>query len=164
MLVLEHLLHLTVSARDTINFLLEHLALIRLLLHRSFHFVDFDLALTDVLFDLLHFLFKVCNGVLLQNYFTFTILDFVLIAREHQALSLASILRCISGLNMHLLVLAIHELQLQQLVSLLSVKLFSLFEMGNLDEQLLLVHLSLHLVEHGDRNVINHLQLLVYLR
>ena len=93
MLVLEHLLHLTVSARDTINFLLEHLALIRLLLHRSFHFVDFDLALTDVLFDLLHFLFKICNSVLLQNDFAFSFLDFVLIAREHQALSLTSVLR-----------------------------------------------------------------------
>jgi len=64
-LVSQHLLHLAVGACQSVYFLLQLLTLVRLLLHRSLHLVDFLLALAHLLLSFAHFLIQVGNGALL---------------------------------------------------------------------------------------------------
>ena len=59
------LFKLAVSSAYPVDFLLEKLSFIRLLLDCSFHFIYLLLSLTYVVLDLIHFLVKVTHGIFL---------------------------------------------------------------------------------------------------
>ena len=97
-LLLQHRFHLAVSTCEPINFLLKHLTLVGLPLNRTFHLIDLELALADLILDLLKLLLKVRNCVLLQANLALSLSDLVLIALNHQVLGLATVLGHISSL------------------------------------------------------------------
>ena len=64
---------------------------------------------------------------------------------------------------MPLLVFPELQLQLLQLLAFLRIHLLAFLEMSDLDHKFLFVHLSLDFVKHGNWNVIDDFELLVYL-
>ena len=61
------LFKLAVSSAYPVDFLLEQLSFVRLLLNCSFHFIYLLLSLAYVVLNLIHLLVKVAHGVLLQG-------------------------------------------------------------------------------------------------
>ena len=158
MLVIELLLQLAVTTTDPVNFHLQLLTFICLILDIAFHLVDLLLALADLIFDFTHLLIEVCHCTLLQVDFPLGFLHLVLQTLQQHVLSLASVFACVSGLHLLLLIAAVLQLQLKQFFTLLSVELLSLAEVSNLNEEFLFVHLALDIVKHSDGDVIDHLK------
>ena len=77
---------------------------------------------------------------------------------------LTPVLGVVARCHLLFLILSILELKFQQLFALLRVDMLPLLEVLYLNQQLLLVHLSFHVIEHGYGNVIDDLQLFVNLR
>ena len=117
-----------------------------------------------MILDLVHLLRQVVHCAFLQGDPALHFFDLVVHALDHYVLRFAAILCLHSRLHAKLLVAPILELQLEQLLALGRVELLPLAEVSNLDQQLLLVHLSFHVIEHGYGNVIDDLQLFVNLR
>ena len=108
-----------------------------------------------MIFDLVHLLRQVVHCAFLQGDPALHFFDLIVHALDHYVLCFAAILCLHSRLHAELLVAPILELQLEELLALGRVQLLPLAEVSNLDEELLLVHLPLHVVEHANRNVID---------
>lgn len=143
---------------------LELLAAVGLALDGALRLVDFLLALSNLLLNFVHFFVQVGNGSLLEVDLAASLLDLTLHAFKEERVGLPLVGG--AGLALDLLLLLAAELGLEgeQLLPLLRVELLTLAEMSDLDHELLLVHLSLHVVEHGDVSVVEHLQALLWLR
>ena len=130
-----HLLfELTVSTSNAVDFLLEHLTLVSLLLNVALHFVDFLLALPNLLFDVVHFLIKIIHSTLLQVYFALCLLDLVLDAFDDHVVGLAAVLMIVTSFDLNFLVSPVLQLQLQELLTLLSIELLPLLEVGDFNQ------------------------------
>lgn len=62
---------------------------------------------------------------------------------------------------MNFLILPVLELELEEFITLARVKLLSLPKVLYFDQKLLLVHLSLNIIQHGDWDVVDDFKLLV---
>lgn len=162
-LVSVHLLHLTVARAKPVHFLLQLLAFVSFRLNRAFHLIDLLLALAYMILHLVHFLIEVGNSALLKVDFTPRLFDFVCKAIDQHVLGFTAILRRLPRLDLNLLVTAILQLKLKQFIALLSIQLLTLPEVSNLNQQLLLVHLTLYIIKHSNRDVVDDFQLFVNL-
>ena len=117
-----------------------------------------------MIFDLVHLLRQVVHCTFLQGDPALHFFDLIVHALDHYVLRFAAILCLHSRLHAELLVAPILELQLEELFALGRVELLPLAEVSNLDQQLLLVHLSLYIVEHCNWNVIDDFKTFVYFR
>lgn len=86
-----------------------------------------------MILNLVHFFIEVRNRTFLQVDFASGLLDFVLKSINHHVLSFTAVLSRIPRLHLFFLVTTVLKFELQQLVALLSVKLFTLPEMGDLN-------------------------------
>ena len=115
------LFKLAVYTGYPVDFLLKLLSLIRLHFNCFLHFVYLLLPLTDVALNLIHFLVKVRNGILLQSNLSPGLFDLILQAFDHHGLSFTTILCIFILLHLHFLTLAIPQFKLEKFLSLLSI-------------------------------------------
>ena len=161
MFLIVSLFKLAVSSAYPVDFLLEQLTFVRLLLDCSFHFVYLLLSLSYVVLDLIHLLVKVSHGVFLQINLTPGLFDLILQTFDHHGLSFTTINCNFIMLHLLLLTFAISQLKLEKFLSLMCIQLFTLAKVCNFDQQFLLIHLTLDVIKHRDRYVIDNFELFV---
>ena len=91
------------------------------------------------------------------------LIDFHGHALQEQVRSLAFVSNVLPCPDLPLLVFPELQLELLQLLAFLRIHLLAFLEMSDLDHKFLFVHLSLDFVKHGNWNVIDDFELLVYL-
>ena len=157
------LFKLAVSIAYSVDFLLQKLSFVSLLLDSSFHFIYLLLSLSYVVLNLIHFLIKVSHGVFLQVYLSPGLFDLILQAFNHHGLSFTPIDCIFIMLNLLFLTFAIFQFKVQKFLSLHCIQLFTLAEVCDFDQQFLLIHLTLNVIKHRDRDVIDIFKLFVNL-
>ena len=134
-----------------------------LVLYCTLHLVYLLPPLCDSVLDFLGLLAEVEHGSSLHVALALLLGEFVRHSFEEHVGGFALVNGCFSGFDLVFLVFPELEFELEKFLAFFSVHVFTLFEMSNLDHELLLVHLPLHLVEHGYWDVVDDLELLVYL-
>ena len=129
----------------------------------SLDLIKFTLPLLDGVTSFTHFVPQIIIGRLLQVILALGVFELVCQSLYDNVGSFVSVLCQVTHLDMMLLIASKSQLKLKQLLSLLRVELLTLLEVCNLNHQLLLVHLALHVVQIQKPYVIDVLNPRVHL-
>ena len=161
MLLVELVFHGTVSGRKSVNLLLQALTLVGLSLYSALHFVDLALPFSYLVLQLVSFLTKIVHSGLLKVNLAVLICDLVFNALHDHVLRFTSMILVLSCLHLCFLFATVLQFKFKEFLSFVGVELLPLAELSDFYEQLLLVHFTLDVVQHRDRNVIDHFQTLI---